>query len=312
VIEVEAVPVERLDEVLDVRNRVDPDDPLELATLVRGREREPDRVHLLARVDGVAAGVGVYSKLLDHPGSTTGRISLRVLPELRRRGVATALHRAVSEVARRHGDVELEGLVVAPTTATEAYCATRGYRVVERMVESRLRLDLDTAAPAPELPCDNLSQGIARLAVRAAADDPAVLEDAYLVALEAEPDIPQAREWVRPASFEEWHAREIDDAAFVPEASLVLYVDDVPAAYGLLSLQRAGVAEHFATGVARALRGRGVAHALKRAQIARAREVGLRELVAWNDETNAPIRRVNEKLGYRVTRDVVAYRGPLL
>ena len=144
------------------------------------------------------------------------------------------------------------------------------------------------------------------------ADDPSLLEHAYRIALDSEPDIPDVRPWVEPSSFEEWRAREIDDALFVPEASLVVLVDGEPAAYGLVQLDREGVGEHLATGVARAYRGRGLASSLKRAQIQAARCAGLHELVAHNDEANAPIRRVNATLGYRIAREIVTYRGPLV
>ena len=55
------------------------------------------------------------------------------------------------------------------------------------------------------------------------------------------------------------------------------------------------------TAVSRALRGRGVASSLKRAQIAWAKEHGLKRLTAQNDERNAPMRRINNALGYRAT-----------
>ncbi len=300
-IEVEQLSLGQLDEWLDVRNRIGPDDPVELFTLVARRERDPAHVDLLARIDGVAAGVGVYGRMIDDPVSRIGRTNVRVLPEHRRRGVATALHRAASELGRAHEDVELEGQVVGPTAETEAYLAARNYRAVLRMIESRLGL-----AAAPVAAHDTGGE------FRSAADDETVLEDAYVVALESEPDIPNASPWVRPASFEEWRAREIDDALFVPEASLLAYVDGRPVAYGLVQLERRGLGAHHATGVARAFRGRGLATALKGAQIERARTAGLRELVTWNEEGNDAIRRVNTKLGYRITRRVVTYRGPLL
>jgi GNAT superfamily N-acetyltransferase len=302
-IAVESLPVERLDEWLDVRNRLEPDDPLELELLVHRRGRDPHLRDLLATVDGVPAGVAMYGRMLDDRVSPIGRVAIGVLPEFRRRGVATALHRALSELGRGHGDEELEEQVVAPTPETDAYVAARGYRAVPRMIESRL--DLRTAP-------GNSSSLEYDLEVRSAADDPAVLEGAFVVALEAEPDIPEVREWVRPSSFEEWRAREIDDAVFVPEASLVAYIGGEPVAYGLVQRERAGVGAHLATGVARAHRGRGLAIALKQEQIERARTVGLRELRTWNEEGNAAIRAVNARLGYRVAHPVVTYRGPLL
>jgi GNAT superfamily N-acetyltransferase len=308
VISVESLPVDRLDEWLDVRNRIEPDDPLELELLVHRRGRDPDLRDLLATLDGVPAGVGVYGRMLDDPVSPIGRINFRVLPEYRRRGVGTALHRALSELGRKHGDEELEGQVAAPVSATEAYVAACGYRAVMRMIESSFDL---RATPSHSDLRDTVSRAQG-LELRSVSEDPAVLEGAYVVALESEPDIPDARAWVRPASFAEWRAREIDDPLLVPEASLVAYADGVPVAYGLVQLERTGVGAHLATGVARAHRGRGLAQALKRAQIERARDAGLHELRTWNEEGNAPIRAVNARLGYRITRTVVTYRGPLL
>jgi RimJ/RimL family protein N-acetyltransferase len=66
------------------------------------------------------------------------------------------------------------------------------------------------------------------------------------------------------------------------------------------------------TGVARSARGRGIALALKQAQIAAARDAGIRYLRTQNDLANAPMRRVNEKLGYRKRYEWVHLGGPLL
>jgi GNAT superfamily N-acetyltransferase len=308
VIDVEELPAERLAEWRDVRNRINADDPVELDFLLHRRKRHPGHRDLLATLDGVPAGVGTYARMIDDPVSPIGQINLRVLPEHRRRGVATALHRAVSEIGRAHFDDELEGKVIAPTAETEAYVAARGYRRVQRMIESRFDL---RQAPARDVSRDTASQGTRRLELRTA-EDPVVLQAAYVVALESEPDVPNPSAWVEPASFEEWRAREIDDALFVAEGSLVAFVDGEPVAYGLMQLERPGLGAHHATGVARAHRGRGLATALKRAQIERARAAGLHGLVTWNEEGNAAIRAVNARLGYRITRDVVTYRGPLL
>ena len=300
-IEVEQLASERLGEWLDLRNRIQPDDPLGMDVLLSRRQRDPSHVDLLATLDGVPAGVGVYGHMVDDPVSPIGRANFRVLPELRRRGVGSALHRAASELGRANGDEELEGEVADPGSDTLAYLEHRGYRRVLRMIESRLELAGATVGGEP-----------AGLELVDVAERPDAIEDAYRVALDSEPDVPDSRDWVRPASFEEWKAREVDDLLFVPELSLVGYVDGAPAAYGFLQMERDGVAAHLATGVVRAHRGAGHATALKRAQIAAARDAGLRELVTWNEESNAAIRHVNEKLGYRITRTVVRFRGPLL
>ena len=54
------------------------------------------------------------------------------------------------------------------------------------------------------------------------------------------------------------------------------------------------------TGVRRAFRGRGIAGALKRAEIAWAKQAGYETLQTNNEVRNEPIRRLNERHGYVV------------
>ena len=65
------------------------------------------------------------------------------------------------------------------------------------------------------------------------------------------------------------------------------------------------------TAVRRSFRGRGVAQALKRATIGWAIDHGLVALITGNDETNAPMRAINARLGYRPLPDLVGLQGPL-
>ena len=65
------------------------------------------------------------------------------------------------------------------------------------------------------------------------------------------------------------------------------------------------------TGVVREWRRRGVALALKRAQIDAATRRGLRRLRTGNAIEN-PMLKVNERLGYRRDVDWLHLRGPLL
>jgi GNAT superfamily N-acetyltransferase len=87
-----------------------------------------------------------------------------------------------------------------------------------------------------------------------------------------------------------------------PEAVFVAFDDDEVVGYAKLALapSEANTAWHDLTGVKRAWRGRGIAAALKRTQIAWAKEQGYRRLVTHNEERNEPIRRLNERHGYRL------------
>ena len=65
------------------------------------------------------------------------------------------------------------------------------------------------------------------------------------------------------------------------------------------------------TGVRRDWRGRGIAGALKRTQLAWAKANGYERLETANETRNVPIQRLNERLGYRPFAERVRLRGPL-
>jgi GNAT superfamily N-acetyltransferase len=75
--------------------------------------------------------------------------------------------------------------------------------------------------------------------------------------------------------------------------------------------REAGIGDHLMIAVRRSWRGRGVARALKAAQIAWALDHGLTELRAGNDERNASARAVNANFPYVPVPDQVVFRGPL-
>ena len=97
-----------------------------------------------------------------------------------------------------------------------------------------------------------------------------------------------------------------------PEATFVALADGAVVAYAKLSLSlaRPTVAMHDITGVRRAWRGRGIAGALKRAEIAWAKENGNQRLETMNEERNEPIRRLNERHGYVLAPGEITVRGP--
>ena len=98
-----------------------------------------------------------------------------------------------------------------------------------------------------------------------------------------------------------------------PEACFVAVAGDEVVGYAKFSLTEARptVAMHDITGVKRAWRGRGVARALKAAEIAWAKANGYERLETLNELRNAPIRRLNERFGYRESPGLVFLRAPL-
>ena len=131
----------------------------------------------------------------------------------------------------------------------------------------------------------------------------------YAVALEADADIPSG-EPIVSGDFERWRARLFSPLA-VRELSFVALDDGRVVGYAVLGKHTEDTYTHWMTGVARSARGRGIALALKQTQIAAARAAGLRALQTQNDLGNAPMRRVNERLGYRRRFEWVHLAGPL-
>ena len=145
------------------------------------------------------------------------------------------------------------------------------------------------------------------------AERPELARGMYDVALEALPDIPGS-EGDRVEPFADWLAHEMQGSGDRPEATFVALASDEIVGFAKFSLTEAQptTAHHDLAGVKRAWRGRGVARALKATQIAWAKANGYDQLRTRNDERNAPIRHLNDRLGYRPSIGRVYLEGPCL
>ena len=99
----------------------------------------------------------------------------------------------------------------------------------------------------------------------------------------------------------------------LPEAIFVALAGDEVVGYAKFSLTQARptVASRDTTGVKRAWRRRGIARALKCAEISWAMQSGFQRLETSNEVRNEPIRRLNAQLGYRAAPGRVLLQGPL-
>jgi mycothiol synthase len=134
----------------------------------------------------------------------------------------------------------------------------------------------------------------------------------HAVDAEGVPDIPVEAELV-PASFERWYATTLEGPNALPHACTVALAGDEVVGYAALLAREGqpGTAEHQLTAVRRLWRRRGIAAALKRAQIRWALDSGLDRLVTFNDEVNLPMRDLNARLGYVPQPPILLMRGPL-
>ena len=260
-------------------------------------DSNPDLTYVVARLDGEPAGCG-YVELED---ASYVVAQVDVVPKLRGRGVGTGLLAEISRVAEMNGRSELQGEVRESDAESRAYFERRGY--VQVGGEQAVALDLARHDPQPVTPPPGIE-------IVSRADRPELAEGMYEVAQEAERDIPGA---MPDRSFELWRSRELDRPSRIPALTFVALAGEEVVGYAGIDDYGAD-AFHGLTAVRRAWRGQGVATALKRSQIAAAKERGVKRLVTESEERNTPMRRLNEKLGYRPepSLSTVVLRGPLL
>ena len=260
-------------------------------------ESNPDLTYVVARLEDEPAGCGYIE--LENASWVYAQVD--VVPKLRGRGVGSGLLSEISRIAAANGRTELQGEARESDAESRAYFERRGYARVGG--EQAVVLDLAQHEPRPvEAP-----PGVA---IVSREQRPELVEGMYEVSVEAQDDIPGG---TPDRSFELWRSRELDRPSRNPALTFIaLAGDDV---VGYAALDDYGVdAFHGLTAVKRTWRGQGVATALKRSQIAAGKERGLKRLVTESEERNTPMRRLNEKLGYRPepSLSTVVLRGPLL
>ncbi len=285
-----------IDGFLAVRRAIDPEHPVARHAYLE-HIAAPGRVDVLARSDGTPVGAAFLEPHDGKLDGSVGYVSVRVLRERRRHGIGTALFAELAAHARAAGWRELYSVARHDDSDTLDYLGKRGFTEALRMQE--LSLELATAGGVAEQPAGVEVAPLTAEAERAA----------YSVAQEAYPDLPEEDAWL--GAFEEWRADELPSHV-LRECSFVALAGGDVVGYATLIDAGEGVGLHGMTAVRRAWRGRGVALALKQAQVASARGAGLRELRTTTAYGNAPMLRVNERLGYRRGVSWIHLRGPLI
>lgn len=281
---------------LDVYNRVEPEEtvtPEEVAAWERANEASAEWV---AALDGEDVGSGACAIQPQRPAAILAMV--HVLPAARRRGAGSALYAAVSAFARAHGRGLLETRIAQADEASIAFAERRGF--VEHQRDDWLELDLAMQTPSFPPP-DGVE--IVTLAQR-----PELVAGMYDAACEGFPDIPGEEDWTAPPR-EDWLQRVLTDNP--PEASFVAVAGDEVVGWARVR-PRGDHGLHAMTTVKRSWRGRGIARALKSAQIDWARAQGMTFLRTANEQRNAPMLAVNLALGYVPRPGRVTMRGPAL
>jgi GNAT superfamily N-acetyltransferase len=293
---------DELEELVSVALEAQPREHATVAGFVDWRNQAGDMVWLLAERDDETVGAG-YALVGWHTPPHRAIGAAFVPPDERGAGVGIALVDALEGWAAEQGCTELEGPVSEEDEGSLVWAAQHGYHEIGR--NSRLVLDLTTAEIADPAPPDGIE-------IVTWADRPELARGLWEVAGEATPDIPGEEEG-DVGTLEEWLARDMRGASDDPRAVFAALEHGEVVGFAKLSFsdESSERAFHDLTGVKRAHRGRGIAGALKRAQIAWAKENGYTSLQTSNEVRNEPIRRLNERYGYVLEPGIVIVRGGL-
>lgn len=291
---------DELPDLVEVSHAAMPREHASFSGFVDWRRQAGDTVWMLAEQDHETVGAG-FALVGWHTPPHRAIGAALVPPDHRGAGVGIAVLDALEGWAGDQHATELEGPVSEDDEGSLAWAAQHGYTEVGR--NSRLVLDL-TAVEAPE---PSPPEGIE---IVTWAERPELSAGMYEVAREAVPDIPGEEE-DDVGTLDEWLARDMQGDSDDPHAVFVAVANGEVAGFAKLSLQqeRTDRAYHDLTGVKRAHRGRGIAAALKRTQIAWAKANGYTSLQTSNEVRNEPIRRLNERHGYVLEPGVVIVRA---
>jgi GNAT superfamily N-acetyltransferase len=224
---------------------------------------------------------------------------IAVVPDRRNLGVGSAVLAHISRRAQGFGKDLLQFEVTKSDENSRSFLERRGFEKVggEEAVSLRLGGRQPNSVP-PE--------GIRILSRRARPD---VVEAMYEVYVECDRDVPGSS---GSMTLEGWRALEIDRPSRSPDLAFIALDGEEVVGYAVADIF-GDEGHHGFTAVKRAWRHRGIATALKRAQIAAANELGARRLATGSEERNLPMRALNEKLGYQPDPELstVVLRGPV-
>ena len=283
-----------LEAYVAVANAAVPDDiPWNVEKLRERREREPRRLYLLAEHAGEPVAVGFAAP---SDNADRGFVAPRVLPAARRRGIGSALLVRLADHLEQLGFEAAGAHVDGNDAGSIAFAERFGFEEADRQVEQVRTLGDEPPADPPP--------GVTFITV---SERPELLGEAYPLGVAGWADMATTEPVT--ISLDDWLA---DEATF-PEGSFVAVADgDIVGYSGLCRLGDApNLAEDGLTVVRSDWRRRGLATALKRAELAWAAANGIEEIVTWTQRGNDAMRAANEQLGYVYRSVSVTMRGPI-
>lgn len=264
------------------------------------------RTRLVAELaDGFVAGWGELGHLEDPDHPDTYFLDILVDPTHRRLGLGGALFDALLGEARERGAATLGAAAKASCPAALRFLAERGFVEARRGTTAVLDLRRGHSAAGEAKASGSDLPGI-RITTLAALRQ--ARRDALVAAHRLFAAVAYGEESCEQVPFAVFLAH-VEAPNALPEGYFLALDGDRPVGQSALFAADGDptALQQDLTGVLPSHRRRGVATALKRAAIAFATEAGYREIRTLNEEGNAPMRAINEALGFRARETWVAF-----
>lgn len=272
---------------------------------------DPLRLTLLVEDGGEAIqAVGLTSNggMFASPDGSW-RVSLRVAPEWRRRGVAGSLLEQLEDHARSNKASRAVAAVRGDEPDGARFAETLGYRAFHERIDAYIDVPSFDAS-AFEDPDEIARRAGVRLASYAellserAADIEVFQRELLPIIWEMSRDVPSPTPMPeQPPPFEIAKRMFFEGPGQDPPSTIYALRDGHPVAMTATVVKETSpnnaVAYTNFTGVARAERGKGIALALKLRALRELRSRGVKLFGTTNDEQNAAMRGINRKLGYK-------------
>jgi GNAT superfamily N-acetyltransferase len=289
--------------VVAIINQVDPYWVVNEAAFRHGMATRPARLRYLRLVaaengEVVAWGASHLFAYADSPES--GFVAVMVREDRRRHGIGDEL------LERALAHLRAAGVRRVRTEAFEddgrRFLEAHGFSHTHTSVMSELDPRSADLSDLDHLRDRQAAEGFTLAPVSACA-----AEDVHRVDAESARDMP-GDEPITHVPFDEWLVRRWQDPLFTRDGSFAVLREGRPVTVAMLhaDLER-GRAQNAGTGTLREFRRRGLARLAKLRQVEWAAASGITSIATANDETNAPMLAINQRLGYRPYSELLSF-----
>ena len=267
-------------------------DPTRFALLVEDGRGEIQAI-------AVTSGGGLFA-----PPDGSWRVTLRVAPEWRRRGVARSLLTRIEGHAREKGAKRLISAVRGDEPEGAAFAEANGYRPFHQRIDAYIEIASFDASKFedPDEIARRAGVELATFAEKQSGtpeETEAFQRGLLPVIWEMARDVPAPTPMpAQPPPFEVARKMFFEGPGNDPASTIVALRDGRPVGVTATMVKENGAAYTNFTGVVRAERGKGLALAMKLRALRELRTRGVKLFGTTNDEANAAMRGINKRLGY--------------